>query len=234
MQEEFRLKQFTVRQSKNVFKITTDSVILGAYASFVNPRYLLDVGSGTGIIALMLAQKYPNSDIYAIDINPEAVALCRENFRRSQWKDRLHVLSGDFEKYDFGTLMFDGIVSNPPFFVQSMRSEDNSIALARHDTALTYRGLARKSSSILSPDGAVYVIVPYDNLRLLEREFNFEYLFCQKRLYICTKGRDKPKRVIVQFSRKIEWCQEEWLNIQEQNGYSKAYKALTKDFYINF
>ena len=124
MHEIFRLKQFSLRQAKDVFKITTDSILLGAYASFDNPATLLDVGTGTGIIAMMLAQKYPDSHVYAIDINPAAVRLSSENFRQSPWAGRLHPLEGDFVEFDFGELRFDGIVSNPPFFVQSMLPDD--------------------------------------------------------------------------------------------------------------
>ncbi len=234
MAEEFRLKQFSLFQRQDVFRITTDSILLGAWASFENPGNLLDVGTGTGIVALMLAQKHPLAQVYGIDINPAAVRLSMENFSRSMWSDRLHAIEGDFTKYDFGGLRFDGIVTNPPFFLDSLRPGDQMKGIARHSVLLNYRDLACRSAELLTKEGAVFVIIPYNNLRLLEREFNFEYLFCQKRLYICSKGGQEPKRVIVKFVRMIEECGEEWLSIRDESGYSDGYRSLTRDFYINF
>ena len=234
MAEEFKLKQFSLFQAKDVFKITTDSILLGSWAGFENPENLLDIGTGTGIIALMLAQKYPQARVYGIDINPAAVRLSRENFSRSKWSRRLEVIEGDFTKYDFGGLRFDGIVTNPPFFLDSKRPDDQIQEIARHSILLSYKDLAQRTSELLTKEGAIYVIVPYNNLRLLERDFNFEYLFCQKRLYICSKKGQEPKRVIVKFIRRIEECKEQWLSITDEEGFSEEYRLLTRDFYINF
>ncbi len=234
MAEVFHLKQFQLKQLDSVFKITTDSILLGSWASFKNPRMLLDVGTGTGILAMMLAQKFSRAHVYGIDINVAAVKLSRENFESSPWSGRLHSLAGDFVEYNFGDKVFDGIVSNPPFFVKSKNSANEDQNMARHDILLTYRDLAVRSAQLLTEAGSVYIIVPYQNLRLLEREFNFQYLFCQKRLYICSKKGQQPKRVIVKFVRKIEECEQHWLYIMDAHGYSEEYKALTGEFYVNF
>ncbi len=234
MHSLFRLKQFSLKQSDRVFRITTDSILLGAYAEFLSPLNLLDVGTGTGIVALMLAQKYKDTRIWGIDINEEAAGLARYNFDNSPWPDRLQAIAGDYRSYDFGHLRFDGIVSNPPFFVASKMSEKGFKQVARHDIMLTYRDLARRTAELLTEKGRAYVIIPYQNLRLLEREFNFEYLFCHKRLYICSKKGGAIKRVIVRFTRRIEHCEEERISIMDGGEYSSEYKELTKDFYINF
>ena len=234
MSDIFYFKEFTVKQSNKVFKITTDSIILGAYASFREPKLLLDIGTGTGVLALILAQKYRDAQIYALDIMKEAVNLAKENFLNSRWFSRLQVIEADIWKFVFFGKKFDGIVSNPPFYLSSKRSENKVNIIARHDEKLTYAKLAFSVKRLLSKGGSFYVIIPVESARILEREFNFEYLFCQKRLYICYEKGDSPIRVIFEFGHKIERCQEDELYIKEKGFYSRKYIDLVKKFYINF
>ncbi len=150
----FRFQQFEIQQSKQVFRVGTDGVLLGAMAN-VSGR-VLEVGTGTGLISLMLAQRFPKSLITAIDIDPNAAQLAQTNFQNSPFSDRLGVLNIDFKALN-PPYPFDYIVSNPPYFEANASQKD---ILARQKLELDFPTLISKSFSLLSPKGALIVIIP--------------------------------------------------------------------------
>ncbi len=234
MEGTFRLKRFEVLYNDRVFKITTDSILLGAYADCNEARTILDLGCGTGIISLILAQKNPLARIYGIDISREAFNLCSKNFSLSPWADRLEALYGDISAYDFAGMKFDCIISNPPYFQNSLLSDADTDRTARHDIKLDYKTLSTSIANLLSDCGYAYIIIPYDNFDMLNQAFNFEYLFCREKVLIFSVQGKKPKRVILKFGKGISKCQEKSIFIRHGKEFSQQYINLTKDFYINF
>ncbi len=234
MEGIFKLKCFEVLYNDRVFKITTDSILLGAYADCRDACSILDIGCGTGIISLMLAQKNPQARIYGIDISYDAFKLCSKNFSLSPWADRLIALHGDISDYNFAGMKFDCIVSNPPFFHNSLLSDTETDRTARHNIKLDYTALAKSIANLLSDRGRAYIIIPYDNFDLLNQAFNFEYLFCREKLLIFSREGKKPKRVILKFGRGVSECLEKSFFIKQGKEFSQQYINLTKDFYINF
>lgn len=235
MSKPFKFKKFTVHQDKCAMKIGTDGVLLGAWTSLENnPGSILDIGSGTGVIALQLAQRSMTETIDAIELDEKAFEQCVENFEASPWGDRLFCYHASFE--EFFTEMdetYDLIVTNPPFFTEEGSSEDHSRNLARQSQSLPYEELVLGIAKLLSETGNFTVIIPYKN----EKEFislaEVHYLFPNK---ICrVKGNPNAvfKRSLLQFSRKkIKPEIDELIIEKKRHHYTEDYIELTKDFYL--
>ena len=215
-------------------KLSTDSVLLGAWADCDGAKTVLDIGTGTGILALMIAQRYPQTRIYAIDIDAQSLKDARLNFEQSPWSGRITAIAGDVRTYDFN-MQFDCIISNPPYFQNALKSSKTNLSIAKHDNFLNFSELAKTINKLLSPQGKVNIIVAYEYSRQLELNFNFEYLFCHKRLDVFTNvTKNKPKLSLFNFLKKITDCKKEKSYIRDHNGYTAQYKNLTKDFYLFF
>lgn len=155
----FQFKQFTVRHDKCAMKVGTDGVLLGAWAPVQNAKYILDVGAGSGLISLQLAQRNPWASITSIEIDPAAAAQAKENIQSSPWSDRMEVICSDFRDYHAEN-KFDLIVSNPPYFVDALKCPDNQRCMARHTSELNYELLFGHSTHLLSEQGIISVIIP--------------------------------------------------------------------------
>lgn len=235
----FQFKEFTIHQDKAAMKIGTDAVLLGAWCT-VNfyPDTILDIGSGTGVLALMLAQRTDAMTIDAIEIEENAYEQSVENFEQSDWGDRLFCYHASLQ--EFADEMqeeeetYDLIVSNPPFYNSGYLSEDESRNKARFaDSSLSFESLLRGVSQILNSDGIFSVVIPF------EVEKDFMQLADSFNLHanrICrVKGNEKSetKRSLIEFSFTEKEIQEEELIIEkERHQYTDAYINLTKDFYL--
>ena len=233
----FQFKQFTVWHDRCAMKIGTDGVLLGAWTPAEGARRVLDVGTGSGLIALQMAQRLPEAQIVAIELDPSAAGQATENFAASPWSERMEVVCGDFAH--FTASPFDLILSNPPYFSHALRNPDASRCMARHNDTLPYTTLFRQSAALLAPHGQVCVIVPtevehevmdaawFSNLRLIHAT----------RLY--TKAGKPCKRLLLAFTPRSEgeyglqpFTDE--LYIHDPDGsYSAGYRQLTEPFYLN-
>ena len=157
-EKDFRFKRFSVLQSAQVHKVGTDGVLLGAWANFSDSKTILDIGTGTGLIALMAAQK-SNAKITALDDDPQAIEISQLNFTNSPWQSRLTATCCALQKYEPG-LLFDHIVSNPPFFVNSLKSPDSLRNIKRQADSLPHEILILAQKKLLKPDGKFSVILP--------------------------------------------------------------------------
>ncbi|TJZ60680.1 methyltransferase domain-containing protein [Sphingobacterium olei] len=155
----FRFKRFEVDQSGCAMKINTDGVLLGALAKYNHPGYVLDIGTGTGVIALMLAQRFDTAKIDAVEIDPQAAQTARSNFNCSSFAERLHLIQGSFECIEAQD-KYDLIVSNPPFYVNSLHNPNDRKKLARHTDHLFFHNLVRFSAQALKNDGILQLILP--------------------------------------------------------------------------
>jgi tRNA1Val (adenine37-N6)-methyltransferase len=233
----FAFKQFTVKQDKCAMKVGTDAVLLGSWVSTQGAETILDIGTGTGVIALMLAQR-SKAAIDAIDIDPNACLQARENAESSPWKNQLTIYHESFQTFAVRTeKKYDLIVSNPPFFVDSSKASDIERTISRHTDLLPYDELIDGVMKVLRQDGRFCVILPAKEGEL------FRDMAAEKHLYLCKLTRvrtraDKTseKRLLMQFERKPHSFSENTLVIEkdERHSYTDQYKELTKEYYLAF
>lgn len=225
----FKFKQFDIQQSKNVFRVGTDGVLLGALANITNASKVLEVGTGTGLISLMLAQRNPNAEFLGIDINDEAVNLTQFNFENSPFTSRLKNILQDFKTFKTEE-KFDLIVSNPPYFEASDSEKDK---IARQTVELNFSQLISKSSTLLSENGIFSVIIP------VEVGDGFIEICKENQLFLIRKidskgiENSKTKRLILEFSLTEKVLEEsEFIIEKSPRQYSDQYLELTKEFHV--
>lgn len=215
-------------------KIGTDGVLLGSIASRYESRKTLDVGTGCGLIALMIAQK-SLAQITALEIDKQASETAMLNVRNSPWASRIDVVNKSFlDFYLQTTQIFDLIACNPPFFHKSHLTPDSKRNLARHSDTLSPAELLYGVSRILSDEGKLLVIIPFDQEHLWESEAARVGMHLLQVLRILPKARDKPQRSILEISRNAAETKVENLIIEKDQRYSftREYIDLTKDYYI--
>jgi tRNA1Val (adenine37-N6)-methyltransferase len=232
----FQFKQFSVDQSGCAMKINTDGVLLGAMAKADEPRTILDIGTGTGVIALMLAQRYANALIDAVEIDPSAAETAGRNFRNSIFHERLNIHRVDIFEFDEHVeRKYDLIVSNPPFYVNSLKSPGLTTNLAKHtDTAFLER-LISKISVSLSPPGKCWIVLP-TNLRERVIEYAEEGgLYIQDIIAVRSHPESAPHRMILSLSAIDALFIEGEIIIYDSKGvYSGMYRSLLQPYFIAF
>ncbi|WHF51221.1 methyltransferase [Chryseobacterium gotjawalense] len=224
----FHFKQFSIQQSKKVFRVGTDGVLLGAASTVNNAKNILEVGTGTGLISLMLAQRNPEADIHAIDINENAVELAVENFENSPFRNRLKVFLQDYKNFN-SKEKYDLIVSNPPYFEENGSQKDIT---ARQQTELSFGFLVDKSLDLLSEKGFLSVIIPFDSGVLFEEYCFKKSLYLHNKIQICGIKNSKPKRLILEFGfHKKETNESELVIEKSPRKYTDEYLKLTEEFH---
>lgn len=229
----FRFKQFSINQSTSPFKVGTDGVLLGAWANFNSPQHLLDVGTGTGLIALMLAQRFPKTTLQAIEINSSAAKQAKVNFKNSPFAKSCNLKEIGFQDFE-PVKKYDGIVCNPPFFTASKLSGNTEKDLARHTIDFSVGDFLEFCSQNLTPLGSLCVIIPIDNQSIWETKANEMGLFLNKMCTVHPKINGPAKRILLQFRfSKPKQVVTDKLELEiERHVYTKEYKELTGDFYL--
>lgn len=228
MIKPFVFQQFSILQSKDVFRVGTDGVLLGASVSVEHTENILEVGTGTGLIAMMIAQRNPKAKIMAIELNKNAVELARKNFENSPFSQQLSVIEADFKKFNTEN-KFDLIISNPPFFEENPSEKD---VLARQQKELTWQNLIQKSATILSKSGILAVIIPYESGKYFETTANEHRLFLHHKKTIFGIKDSKPKRLILEFATTPGKTKNTSLVIENSpRKFSAEYLELTKGFH---
>lgn len=234
----FVFKQFTIKQDKCAMKVGTDAVVLGAWIKPNGSKSILDIGTGTGIIALMLAQK-TDALIEAIDIDELSVEQAKQNVSESPFAGKIQVFHSSFQNFAsiHENKKYDLIVTNPPYFEQSLKSTLEQRSYARHADYLPFEELLNGVKKILSPKGKFCLILPTleaEKFRVLAEKKGF---FLSKLLRVKSKAdKENAKRHVMQFEFIPTEFSEETLIIEnsERHDYTEAYKQLTKDYYLNF
>jgi len=232
----FKFKQFTIFQDKCAMKVGTDGVLLGAWANCVNSKMVLDIGTGTGLVALMIAQR-SEAKIDAIEIDTQAVVQASENIASSPWSDRIQIYHQAFQDFRNTTkASYDLIVTNPPYFQNSLVAPDAKRTNARHNSELQLDEIIDGVTELLTDDGVLSIILPYIEGTLFILQASQKGLFCNRQTKVLPKpGRD-PKRLLLEFmkTKKPLVEQEIIIELNTRHSYSDAYKNLTKDFYLSF
>lgn len=231
----FSFKQFTIYQDKCSFKTGTDGVLMGASADVAKARRILDVGTGTGLIAIMLAQRC-DADITAIEPDINSYRQAVDNTRKCKWHDRITVIKTSLQDYKPGDLKYDLIVTNPPFFTDSLQNPDRLKASARHNLLLNNEDLLKGAIRLLAKGGRMQVIMPYAEGNILIAEAQEYGLFCNNILKIKPLPGSEIRRLILIFSRNRIKPRESFLTIEhgKRHDYTEDYKNLTKEFYLKF
>ncbi len=230
----FRFKQFHVAQEKCAMKVNTDGVLLGAWADLNCAGNILDIGTGTGVIALMMAQRNAAAIIDAIDIDADAFAQAGENFLNSLWSDRLFAHHTSLQDY-FPAKKYDLIISNPPYFVDDFKTEDHQRNIAKHSISLSYQELITGISRLLSDTGSASLVLPAFNLHLFESMALEQKLFIVKLTEVIAVEGKSPYLVLIKLGRQQMEYSKDSITIQSEEGFfSQEYMALTKDFYLKF
>lgn len=231
----FRFKRFTVYQSDAVLKVSTEACILGAWATApAGATRLLDVGTGTGLLALMLAQRHPDAVIDAVDVDETAVRQATEN-AASPFAERIRVLNQPIQEFGQSTLPYDFIVANPPFYQNNLRSPDAARNAAKHAESLTFEELLAAVGRLLAPAGAFAVLLPPFETEAFLRKAAETGLFLRRQLRVRHRTSGKLFRLVSElgFSEKSEVFED--LNIHDsEGGYSPEFVALLKPYYLNF
>lgn len=233
----FRFKQFTVDQSDCAMKVNTDGVLLGAMADAIQPAHILDIGAGTGVIALMLAQRFGNAEIDAVEIDETAAQTAARNFGNSPFKQRLTIYAEDFEIFfkRFPEKKYDLIVSNPPFYIHSLKSKGTGKALAKHADESFFKDLISTISAHLTSQGLCWLVLPLPTARLVKSLAAKNNLHICKVINLCSFTESVSHREILVFGLQQQSLIEEKFVIYNQPKiYSKAYTELLKDFLTIF
>jgi len=231
----FTFKQFKIHQDRCIFKVGTDGVLLGAYAEVTGVKRILDIGTGTALIAIMLAQK-SEAEIIAIEPDKDSFEQACMNVSQSKWNNRIRVINSDLQNYKPVNDRFDLIVSNPPYFIDSLRNPDPAKAAARHNVTLNNKDLLRGISGLLTDDGRAQVIMPYAEGSILIAEAHESGLYCNDILKIKPLPTSEVRRLILTFSRKKHKTTEKYLTVEhgKRHQFTQEYIDLTKDFYLKF
>lgn len=228
----FRFKKFTVRHDRSPQKIGADSVSLGALVEpDTEPLRMLDPGCGCGILALMMAQRFPKAQITALELDPEALKDARENFENSPWNDRIELVAADIRNWQTDS-KYDLIVCNPPYFVNAVKPVEEGRSRARHEDGFS-EALFKLSASNLHPKGQLSIITPVDREAELSIMAKASGLLLQSSLDILPARNKKIKRTIVHFGfEEKQHTRSHILMEEERHHYAPAYQKLVEPFYL--
>lgn len=227
----FRFQLFDVIQSKNPLKVGTDSMLLGSFIDPSHAKTALDIGAGTGVLSLMVLQKNPKLELDAVEIHSEAAEECSVNFANSPWGKVATVHAQDFLEFH-PAKKYDLIFSNPPFYLDGLKSGDKHIDQAKHISRETYEQFICKTSDLLSDQGRFYVIVPFDQFDYLSKLAKEDQLHLHQKITIHATKEKLNSRVILLFSKKEELIVQSEFTIRlSTGGYTPEYIALTKQYH---
>lgn len=198
----FTFKQFTIWHNKCAMKVGTDGVLLGTWANVAEANSILDIGTGTGMIALIAAQRNPKARITGVDIDSSASIQATENVLNSPWKERIHIIQEDIKKFH-PAILFDSILCNPPYFRNSLKCPDRQRSVARHTDNLSPEELLKSVQTLMTDSGEFSIIIPSCDYKLLESLAFIHSLYTVRRTFVHTIAGSTPKRVLLSFKKKI-------------------------------
>ena len=231
----FQFKDFSVHHDRSTMKVGTDGVLLGAWVNVNGIKRILDVGTGSGVIALMLAQRTPSDVIIdALDNSADDFIQAKENFLASLWKDKINAHHESVQNFR-SPYLYDCIVSNPPYFSNSLQPPDVKRKKVRHTSTLSFDDLLVSAMKHLEPSGKLNLILPFTEGEKFISLAIKQGLQCNRKVSFRTRASKSIERLLMEFSRdEIAVHESEILLYKEGNVISDEYRSLTQDFYINF
>lgn len=227
----FKFKQFTIEQGGCAMKVGTDGVLLGAWTQVKPHERVLDIGTGTGLICLMLAQRTA-AHVCAIDVDADAVKQAIQNVQASPWADRIEVRLADAQTFS-APEKYDVVVSNPPYFQQSLKCPDERRTMARHTDSLNYSELCACAARCLTAEGSFSVVLPADAVQQFILAAATYQLWPLRKTWVVTKEGALPKRVLMQLGYRLQPCTEDTLLLELPGRVrSPQYVALTNEYYL--
>jgi len=234
----FTCKQFQIDDSRSALKIGSDGMMLGAWADTFLCNSILDIGTGSGLIALMQAQKNQNAQIIGIDIHEGSVLDAVDNAKNTKWNDRLSFICTDIKTYTFEN-RFDYIISNPPFFINSTKAKTDALTGAKHTDSLSPEDIIDLSTTMLSEKGKIAMILPFDLGNNLIEYAQKQQFFLSRKCIIYPVDYKKPNRLLFELTRHKpnKSLTEEIIHVRDSsknNAFSNDYKTLLQDFMIRY
>ena len=230
----FKFKQFIINQEKCAMKVGTDGCLLGAWADLSNSRKILDVGCGSGLIAIMAAQRCPQATITGIEIDEDAVAQSQENSKSSPWSERIKIIHSDFLKYA-PQEQYDTILSNPPYFTSSLKCPDDKRTKARHSDTLSCSDFLYHSYDLLLEGGKISIVIPFEQKEIWCKQAENDGFTLTKATNVHTRPNFPPKRVLLEFTKgniDDELSESNFILEEEPGKYSDEAINLLKPFYL--
>ncbi len=231
----FNFKQFTVSQERCAMKVGTDGVLLGAWAGIHSISAALDVGTGSGVVALMLAQRF-KCEVVGVEVDKDAAGQAQENFMNSSWASRLSLVHSPFQEFAEKThKKFDLIVSNPPYFSEDIKSPNYQRSLARHSENLTLEELVDRALHLINHSGCIAFILPYNKRKQLIQAMIKNGLWMQRESFVHPIPHEEPNRILVEMGLESKpIVRRETIVIEENKRhlYHSSFRQLTKDFYL--
>jgi tRNA1Val (adenine37-N6)-methyltransferase len=228
--EIFQFKYFSISQSNSALKVGTDAMVLGALVETTKEKFALDIGTGTGVLALMLAQKNPTIIVDAIEIDAASCIDANLNFSNANWKERLNLIERDFLVHDFSK-QYDLIISNPPFYLDGLASSDKRIAQSKHAKELNFETLFKRVNQLLSSEGSFWLIYPFEIHGFVETIAGENELFPTQLIEIQGKP-NRPTRMLSCYNKIASSIMREIFVIRDEKGnYSPKYVEATSEFH---
>lgn len=234
----FQFKHFLIMQDKTAMKVCTEVCLFGSFIPTSNVGeeiQVLDIGTGTGLLSLMYAQKSSNAIIDAIEIDIAAANQARENFDNSSWKERLNVYKDSIQNFASSTnKKYDVIICNPPFYENDLKSENAQRNIALHSDALTLKELVSTGKLLLSDDGSFFVLLPYRRTKYFEELLVQHELCVREKVYIKQTPKHNYFRTMFWVDKNATACnQSEIIIMNDENRYSNQFIELLKDYYLH-
>ncbi len=230
----FHFKQFSIRHHKSTMKVGTDAILLSAWANVLGANTILDIGTGCGVIALIMAAR-TNAKVDAIELDEISANEAKSNFKNSLYKNRLKIINKDFNEFAIATKnKYDLIISNPPFFTNDLLPDLESRMNARHTTSLSHYKLIKGVISLLNENGKFCLVLPYDiAVEFIKISINHKLHLCKKQI-VYPKPDSRPNRINMEFKLKksSDIYKEEIVIRDINNEHSAQYKNYTKDYLI--
>lgn len=215
-------------------KVGTDGVLLGAWAKPTTPpKRILDIGTGTGLIAIMMAQRFEEAKIIGIEINVEAAQEATTNMLSSIWNERLECQNTSLQNSSFDQ-PFDVVVCNPPYFENTTKSNNEQRTTAKHTDSLSLNEIFKKMDTLLALNGELMLVYPSENVQNIQNDLTFFGLYLNEICWVKGNKKSKVKRALMKISKHHKTLKESNLTIEtERHNYTKEYVDLCKDFYLN-
>jgi len=235
MSKPFQFKEFSIEQDRCAMKIGTDGVLLGAWTSVQDAYSILDIGAGTGILALMLAQRSDAEQIDALEIDEDAYEQCVDNFENSSWADRLFCYHAALDEFteEMEDEKYDLIISNPPFYTEDYKSGDTARNMARFAESLPFEELIKFASELLSDEGSFAVIIPYSEEKYFLKLSEKVNLFPNRITRVRGTENTPVKRSLLQLSfTEKPFSSNELILEVSRHQYTKDYQKMVAPFYL--